>query len=113
MIRIKSKVDGITVPKFLAIPGTSPEADAALQASRANPLWRAWASEPKAQAVALLSQAIERDPRYGQALAALAMCHSQNFSSGWGDGALQCLQPVRKEVSGVGMAACGAKRPFA
>jgi adenylate cyclase len=54
---------------------------------RANPLWRAWASEPNVQAVALLSQAIERDPHYGPALAALAMCHSQNFSSGWGDDA--------------------------
>jgi adenylate cyclase len=54
---------------------------------RANPMWRAWAREPNAQAVVLLSQAIERDPHYGSALAALAMCHSQNFSSNWGDGA--------------------------
>jgi adenylate cyclase len=53
---------------------------------RANPLWRAWAREPNTQAIALLNQAIARDPHYGPALATLAICHSQNFSSGWGDG---------------------------
>jgi TolB-like protein/class 3 adenylate cyclase len=56
---------------------------------RALPLFRAWAREPIAQAIVLLEQAIERDPRYGPALASLALCHSQNFLSGWGDAAVE------------------------
>ena len=52
---------------------------------RALPLIREWAREPAARAIVLLEQAIERDPRYGPALASLALCHSQNFLSGWGD----------------------------
>jgi adenylate cyclase len=50
---------------------------------RALPLIRAWAREPNQQAIALLEQAVERDPRYGLALASLALCHSQNLWSGW------------------------------
>ena len=54
---------------------------------RALPLLRAWAREPSQQAIALLEQAVERDPHYGLALASLALCHSQNISSGWGEDA--------------------------
>jgi adenylate cyclase len=56
---------------------------------RALPLFRAWARQPIAQAIALLEQAVERDPQYGPALASLALCHSQNFLSGWGDAAVE------------------------
>jgi TolB-like protein/class 3 adenylate cyclase len=52
---------------------------------RALPLIRAWAREPIAQAIVLLEQAIAYDPHYGPALASLALCHSQNFLSGWGE----------------------------
>jgi adenylate cyclase len=54
---------------------------------RALPLIRAWAREPNQEAIALLQQAIARDPNYGLAVASLALCHSQNFASGWGDSA--------------------------
>ncbi len=54
---------------------------------RALPLIRAWAREPNMQAIALLQQAIERDPHYGPAIASLALCHSQNFSGGWSEDA--------------------------
>jgi adenylate cyclase len=56
---------------------------------RALPLMRAWAREPIARAIVLLEQAIERDPKYGPALASLALCHSQNFLSGWGEAAVE------------------------
>jgi TolB-like protein/class 3 adenylate cyclase len=59
---------------------------------RALPLYRAWAREPIAQAIVLLGQAIERDPQYGPALASLALCHSMNFLSGWGDPAVEARQ---------------------
>jgi len=54
---------------------------------RALPLIRAWAREPNMRAIGLLEQAVERDARYGPALANLALCHSQNISSGWGEDA--------------------------
>jgi TolB-like protein/class 3 adenylate cyclase len=54
---------------------------------RSLPLIRAWAREPNLQAIALLQQAIARDPNYGPAIASLALCHSQNFSGGWGESA--------------------------
>jgi adenylate cyclase len=54
---------------------------------RALPLIRAWAREPNQEAIALLQQAIARDPNYGLAIASLALCHSQNFASGWGESA--------------------------
>jgi adenylate cyclase len=59
---------------------------------RALPLIRAWAREPIVQAIVLLEQAIARDPHYGPALASLALCHSQNFLSGWGDAAVESEQ---------------------
>ncbi|MDB5584707.1 MAG: Adenylate cyclase [Bradyrhizobium sp.] len=59
---------------------------------RALPLIRAWAREPIARAIVLLEQAVERDPKYGPALASLALCHSQNFLSGWGDAAVESEQ---------------------
>ncbi|MDP3693530.1 adenylate/guanylate cyclase domain-containing protein [Bradyrhizobium sp.] len=59
---------------------------------RALPLIRAWAREPIARAIVLLEQAIARDPKYGPALASLALCHSQNFLSGWGDAAVESEQ---------------------
>ncbi len=59
---------------------------------RALPLIRAWAREPIARAIVLLEQAVERDPQYGPALASLALCHSQNFLSGWGDAAVESEQ---------------------
>ena len=52
---------------------------------RAMPHIRAWSREDNLQAIALLEQAVECDPRYGMALASLALCHSQNVSSGWAD----------------------------
>ena len=59
---------------------------------RAMPLIRAWAREPIAQAIVFLEQAVERDPNYGPALASLALCHAQNFQSGWGDAAVEAEQ---------------------
>jgi adenylate cyclase len=56
---------------------------------RAMSLIRAWAREPVAQAIDLLEQAIARDPNFGPALASLALCHAQNFLSGWGDAAVE------------------------
>ena len=56
---------------------------------RALPLIRAWARDPVAQAIVFLERAVERDPNYGPALASLALCHAQNFQSGWGDGAVE------------------------
>jgi adenylate cyclase len=44
---------------------------------RALPLIRAHAKDPAEQALDLLGRAIERDPHYGLALAAAAICHSQ------------------------------------
>jgi adenylate cyclase len=52
---------------------------------RAMPHIRAWSREDNLQAIALLEQAVECDPRYGMALASLALCHSQNVLSGWAD----------------------------
>ena len=52
---------------------------------RAMPHIRAWSREDNLQAIALLEQAVKSDPRYGMALASLALCHSQNVSSGWSD----------------------------
>ena len=52
---------------------------------RAMPHLRAWSREDNLQAIALLEQAVICDPRYGMALASLALCHSQNVSSGWTD----------------------------
>ena len=52
---------------------------------RAMPHLRAWSREDNLQAIALLEQAVECDPRYGMALASLALCHSQNVLSGWAD----------------------------
>jgi adenylate cyclase len=52
---------------------------------RALPLLRSWAAEPIVKAIDLVNQAIERDPRFGFALALLAFCHSQNVWSGWGE----------------------------
>jgi len=56
---------------------------------RALPLIRAWAREPIAEAITFLETAVARDPNYGPALASLALCHSQNFLSGWGDPAVE------------------------
>lgn len=52
---------------------------------RAMPHIRAWSRQDNLQAIALLEQAVKCDPRYGMALASLALCHSQNVSSGWTD----------------------------
>jgi adenylate cyclase len=42
-----------------------------------------WEKERYLQALDLLSQAIERDPRYGPALAAAAFCHQALHNAGW------------------------------
>jgi TolB-like protein len=42
-----------------------------------------WEKERYLQALDLLSQAIERDPRYGPALAAAAFCHQVLHNAGW------------------------------
>jgi adenylate cyclase len=51
---------------------------------RSLPLIRAWSPEANLQAVALLERAVECDPRYGMALASLALCHAHNLLNGWG-----------------------------
>ncbi len=65
---------------------------------RALPLSRAWSREATLQAIALLEQAITRDPRYGPALSALALCHGQNFMSGW------CEDPAAEFAQGRALA---------
>jgi adenylate cyclase len=52
---------------------------------RSAPLIRDWSREGTRQAIVFLKEAIERDPRYGLALGALAFCHSQNIWSGWSE----------------------------
>jgi adenylate cyclase len=52
---------------------------------RAMPHLRGWSREDNLEAITLLEQAVECDPQYGMALASLALCHSQNVSSGWAD----------------------------
>jgi adenylate cyclase len=52
---------------------------------RSCELFLAWSKEPTLQALDLLARAIERDPRYGLALAMAAFCHSLLFCSGWAD----------------------------
>jgi TolB-like protein/class 3 adenylate cyclase len=50
---------------------------------RSLPLIRAWSPEANLQAIALLERAVECDPRYGMALASLALCHAHNLLNGW------------------------------
>jgi adenylate cyclase len=50
---------------------------------RSLPLIRAWSPEANREAVALLERAVECDPRYGMALASLALCHAHNLLNGW------------------------------
>jgi adenylate cyclase len=52
---------------------------------RANELFPAWSKEPTLHALELLARAIERDPRYGIALALAGVFHSLIFCSGWAD----------------------------
>ena len=52
---------------------------------RSIELARAWSREANLRALDLLEQAIERDPRYGLALARAAFCHSQIVFSGWAE----------------------------
>jgi TolB-like protein/class 3 adenylate cyclase len=91
--KVASSVAGIIDPLLLdteiKLAADRPTADMSAYNLylRALPLIRAWAREPIAQAIVLLEQAIGRDPHYGPALASLALCHSQNFLSGWGEGA--------------------------
>ena len=87
--KVASSVAGVIDPMLLDmdIKNASDRPTADLTAYdlflRALPLIRAWGREPNQQAIALLEQAVERDPRYGLALASLALCHSQNLWSGW------------------------------
>jgi adenylate cyclase len=89
---------------------------------RAWPLMSTWAKEPVAQALELLERAIDRDPRYGPALAVAAFCYSQRVWSGWTDDpkkergigierARQALQCARHDPNVVFMAA-GALADF-
>jgi adenylate cyclase len=50
---------------------------------RSLPLIRAWSREANLEAIALLEQAVECDPRYGMAFASLALCHAHNLLNGW------------------------------
>jgi TolB-like protein/class 3 adenylate cyclase len=50
---------------------------------RSLPLIRAWSPEANLQAIALLERAVECDPRYGMALASLALCHAHNLLNRW------------------------------
>jgi adenylate cyclase len=52
---------------------------------RAYELYLDWPKESILRAIALLMRAIERDPRYGIALALAAYYHSRLFQSGWAD----------------------------
>jgi TolB-like protein/class 3 adenylate cyclase/tetratricopeptide (TPR) repeat protein len=52
---------------------------------RSFELFLAWSKEPTLHALDLLARAIERDPRYGLALAMAGFCHSLLFCSGWAD----------------------------
>jgi adenylate cyclase len=52
---------------------------------RSLELYRAWSKEATLHALELLARAIERDPRYGIALAFAGSCHAQLFCSGWAD----------------------------
>lgn len=67
---------------------------------RAAQLIREWSREAIAQAVILLSQAIERDPNYGIALASLAFCHSQNIWSGWSENVEADIERCRSLARG-------------
>jgi adenylate cyclase len=93
--RIASRVAGIIDPLLLdtEIERAADRLTADLTSYdlylRALPLIRAWAREPIAQAIVFLERAVARDPNYGPALASLALCHSQNFLSGWGDAAAE------------------------
>ena len=50
---------------------------------RSLPHIRAWSREDNRQAIALLEQAVDRDGRYGMALASLALCHAHSLLNGW------------------------------
>jgi adenylate cyclase len=50
---------------------------------RSLPHIRAWTREANLEAIALLEQAVACDPRYGMALASLALCHAHNLLNGW------------------------------
>jgi len=52
---------------------------------RSAELFQAWSKEPTLHALDLLARAIERDPRYGLALAMAGFYHSLLFCSGWAD----------------------------
>jgi adenylate cyclase len=52
---------------------------------RANELFLFFSKESVLHAIELLARAIERDPRYGLALASAAYYHSMLFQSGWAD----------------------------
>jgi adenylate cyclase len=92
--KVASSVAGIIDPLLLdteiARASARPTADLTAYDLylRALPLVRGWAREPIMQAIVLLEQAVERDARYGLALATLALAHSQNFLSGWGEDAM-------------------------
>jgi TolB-like protein len=89
--KVASSVAGIIDPVLLDAEirraSDRPTADLTAydQYLRAVPLVRAWSREAIIQAIVLLEQAIERDPGYGRALAALAFCHSQNVWSAWSE----------------------------
>ena len=52
---------------------------------RSAELFQAWSKEPTLHALDLLARAIERDPRYGLALAMAGFYHSLLFCYGWAD----------------------------
>jgi tetratricopeptide (TPR) repeat protein len=52
---------------------------------RSFELFLAWSKEATLHALDLLARAIERDPRYGLALAMAGFCQSMLFCSGWAD----------------------------
>jgi adenylate cyclase len=89
--RVASSVAGVIDPLLLdaEIRHVSEHPTADMNAYhfylRAMPHLRAWSREDNLKAIGLLEQAVECDPRYGMALASLALCHSQNVSSGWAD----------------------------
>jgi len=69
---------------------------------RAQPLYSSLSQDGIAQALPLLEEAIERDPRYGPALSLAACFHLRAFLDGW------AVDPQRERRKGDGFGPSGA-----
>ena len=110
--KVASKVAGVIAPaagcRDRAGVDTPRRSDAYDLYLRALPLVRAWAREPVLQAIALLGQAVHRDPSYGLALASAAFCHSQTVWSAW----RRYHAASQQAPFGASRARCGADDPY-